>query len=61
MDTLRICAATFRNVPEWSGYTRLLTRNNTSGDRYTVEFLPFIDIDPTHDSTIFTTLMFVIN
>ena len=50
-----------QHVPELSGYMRLLTRNNTSGDRYSVEFLLFIDLDPKHESTIFTTLMFVIN
>ena len=41
-----------QHVPEWPGYMRLITRNNTSGGRYTIEFLPFIELDPSHESTI---------
>ena len=40
---------------------RLITKDNVFEGRHGIEFLPFIDLDHNDLSTIFTTLMFVIN
>ena len=40
---------------------RRLTKNNKSENRFTIEFLPFIDLNPTNESTIFTSLKFAID
>ena len=39
---------------------RLLTKDNTIIGKYKIDFLPFIDLDPTDESIIFTTLNFAI-
>ena len=59
-DALRLSAAIFKPVPQWSGFMRLLTKDNTIIGKYKIDFLPFIDLDPTDESTIFTTLNFAI-
>ena len=59
-DALRLSAAIFKPVPQWSGFMKLLTKDNTIIGKYKIDFLPFIDLDPTDESTIFTTLNFAI-
>ena len=49
-DALRLSAAIFKPVPQWAGFMRLLK----------IDFLPFIDLDPSDESTILTTLNFAI-
>ena len=60
-DTLRVSAGIFKEIAEWSGFMRLLTKRNGFPGIHDIEFLPFIDLDPNNLSTIFTTLMFVID
>ena len=60
-DTLRISAAIFKPVPQWAGFMRLLTRDNVHNGMYKIDFLPFFDLNPSDESTMFTTLNFVIN
>ena len=40
---------------------RLVTKNNPFEGTHAIGFIPFIDLDPNDLSTIYTTLMFVIN
>ena len=37
-DTLRISAAIFKPVPQWAGFTRLLTRDNVHNGMYKIDF-----------------------
>ena len=59
-DALRLYAAIFKPVPQWAGFMRLLTKNNAIVGKYKIDFLPFIDLDPSDESTILTTLNFEI-
>ena len=59
-DALRLSAAIFKPVPQWSGFMKLLMKDNTIIGKYKIDFLPFIDLDPTDESTIFTSLNFAI-
>lgn len=59
---LRLTASKSRNIPEWSGFMRIITKGNPlPSEKHIIEFLPFVDMDPNNLSTIHTTLMFVID
>ena len=60
-NTIRISASLLKTVPEWSGFMRLLTKCNQFVGKYNIEFLPFDDLDPNDMSTIYTTLVFIVN
>ena len=53
--------ALYREVAEWSGFMRQITKESKVDGKHQVEFLPFVDMDPNNLSTVYTTLMFVID
>lgn len=59
LDFLRIAAKLTRPVPEFSGNMKLLTRQNIHPGKHNVVFLPFINMNPSDSSTIYTTLCFM--
>jgi hypothetical protein len=61
LDFLRISARLTSPVPEFSGTMKLFTRNNNHPGVHKIEFLPFIDMNPSDTSTVYTTLSFVSN
>ena len=60
INAMRIAASIFKEVPQLSGSFRLLTKQNTHYGVFQVDFLPFIDLNPSDESAIFTVLNFVI-
>ena len=60
-NTLRISACVLKPVTEWSGFMRIITAYKPIPGKHTVEFLPFIDLNPNDCSTIYSTLLYVIN
>ena len=50
-----------KDILEWSGFMRVLTKKIQINEKHTVEFLPFVDLYPNNVSTMYTTLLFVIN
>ena len=59
LDFLRISARLVRPVPEFTGMMKLLTRRNSHQGCHKIDFLPFIDMNPSDTSTVFTTLSFI--
>ena len=60
-DLIRATYSLYRDVSEWSGFMRQITKEKKIDNKHDIEFLPFVDMDPNNLSTIYTTLMFVIN
>ena len=60
-DLVRLAASLKKDVSEWSGFMRVITKNIDVETNHQVDFLPFIDMDPNNPSTVYTTLKFVIN
>ena len=61
LDFLRVSARLTSPVPEFSGMMKLFTRNNSHPGVHKIEFLPFVDLNPSDTSTVYTTLSFVMN
>ena len=60
-DIVRATSSLYREVAEWSGFMRQITKETKVDGKHQVEFLPFVDMDPNNLSTVYTTLMFVID
>ena len=58
---MRIWTGLVKPIPEYGGFMKLITRYNNHPAVHKVDFLPFVDMDPDNESTIYTTIKFVMD
>ena len=60
-DIMRVTSGFCKDVAEWSGFMRQITKETATDVKHQVDYPPFIYMDSNNLSTSYTTVMFIID